>query len=87
MIVTIEREAAHVAAMGHRVALELGGEAELKRRCLETLSRLDFPPDQVRFDRLWESLPAVEPEPPAPLNSSTPTIPASPSAQRSHKRR
>jgi hypothetical protein len=53
--------------MGHRVALDAGGEAELKRRCLETLSHLNCPPDAVRFDRLWEPSPVPEPAPPAPL--------------------
>jgi hypothetical protein len=101
MIVTIEREAAHVAAMGHRVALDAGGEAELKRRCLETLSHLNCPPDAVRFDRLWEPAPSAEPapdpEPPPSLNSSAPTpaVAALPTvtpstatpSPRSHKRR
>jgi hypothetical protein len=100
MIVSIEREAAHVAAMGHRVALDAGGEAELKRRCLETLSHLNCPPDAVRFDRLWEPAPtagpppaASEPEPvPALANSSAPTTavatpPTAPPSPRSHKRR
>ncbi len=96
MIVSIEREAGHVAAMGHRVALEQGGEEELKRRCLETLSHLNYPPDHVRFDRLWEPAPAAEsapdPEPVQTLNSSAPT-PAvatpltSGATPRSHKRR
>jgi hypothetical protein len=89
MIVTIERERDHVAAMGHRVALEQGGEAELKRRCLETLSHLDYPPDHVRFDRLWEPAPAApDPEPAQTLNSSAPTqAVATPPTPRSHKRR
>lgn len=40
----------HVSALGHRVRLDDGGVAELKRRCLETLSRLKDPPDEIRFE-------------------------------------
>jgi hypothetical protein len=38
-----------VSAMGHRVPTGEGGVSELKRRCLETLSRLKDPPDRVWF--------------------------------------
>lgn len=68
MIIEIQRAGAHMSAMGHRVTLSQGGEPELKRRCLETLSRYDHPPDEVLFRR------AVIPE------SAAPTLvpPASP---------
>ena len=49
MVIEITEQAGHVSAMGHRVALEQGGHAELKRRCFEQLSHLKLPPDEVRF--------------------------------------
>jgi hypothetical protein len=52
MIVHITRDAGGVHAQGHRVALHLGGEPELKRRVLATISQLDDPPDEIRFQRL-----------------------------------
>lgn len=52
MIVHITRDEGFVQAMGHRVALHLGGEPELKRRVLGTIAQLDAPPDEVRFERL-----------------------------------
>lgn len=52
MIVHIIRDGGFVNAMGHRVALHLGGEPELKRRCLGTLAQLDAPPDEIRFELL-----------------------------------
>ena len=51
MIISIESEAGHVQAMGHRVAIERGGEAELRRRVLASLAQLDEPPDEIRFER------------------------------------
>jgi hypothetical protein len=51
MIVHIVRDEGFVAAMGHRVALHLGGEPELKRRVLGTVAQLDDPPDEIRFAR------------------------------------
>jgi len=55
MIIEITKDTDYVHAMGHRVALGQGGETELKRRCYEGLSRLNAPPDEVRFERLWET--------------------------------
>ncbi len=68
MIVHIVRDEASVSAMGHRVALHLGGEPELKRRVLHTLAQLDAPPDEIRFRRLAPGdVDADGPaEPPAP---------------------
>jgi len=54
MIIEITNEPGSVQAMGHRVSLEAGGEPELKRRCFESLSRLNAPPDEVLFQRLGE---------------------------------
>ena len=51
-IVRVVREEGFVSAMGHRVALHLGGEPELRRRVLQTLSHLDSPPEQIRFERV-----------------------------------
>jgi hypothetical protein len=97
MIVLITSERGFLQAMGHRVALHLGGEPELKRRCLGSIAQLDSPPDEIRFERV-----APDPEPasaaPAqstaqpPVNSSAPTNsdparPAPPPSPRSHKRR
>jgi hypothetical protein len=94
MIVHIVRDEGFVAAMGHRVALHLGGEPELKRRCLGTLAQLDDPPDEIQFERLLASRAEAElpPEPaPAapPINSSAPTssVADPPAKPRSHKRR
>ena len=49
MNIEIHREGRNLSAMGHLVAETQGGAAELKRRCLETLSRYDTPPDEIRF--------------------------------------
>ncbi|MEY4548395.1 MAG: hypothetical protein RL685_4590 [Pseudomonadota bacterium] len=49
--IEIVRDGQFVSAMGHRVADREGGDRELKRRCLETLSRYDCPPDDIRFTR------------------------------------
>lgn len=73
MIVHIIRDSGFVQAMGHRVALHLGGEPELKRRVLGTMAQLDDPPDEVRFERETgdaeeggaEEGPAEEPDEPA----------------------
>ncbi len=48
-VIPIVQQGGHVHALGHRVALDNGGVAELKARCLETLSRLREPPDEIRF--------------------------------------
>lgn len=61
MIIPITEQAGHVSALGHRVPVDLGGVAELKRRCLETLCRLKDPPD-----RIWFRLPADATESPDP---------------------
>jgi hypothetical protein len=49
--IEITRAAGFVSAMGHRVAVEQGGENELRRRCLETLSHWNTPPEEIRFLR------------------------------------
>lgn len=49
MIIAITERSGQLSAMGHRVPVEAGGIPELKRRCLETLSRLKDPPDRVWF--------------------------------------
>ncbi|HEY6056235.1 MAG TPA: hypothetical protein VIU86_20055 [Gaiellaceae bacterium] len=51
MNIEITRAAGFVSAMGHRVAVEQGGESELRRRCLETLSHWNTPPEEIRFLR------------------------------------
>lgn len=66
MIVHIVRDAGFVAAMGHRVALHLGGEPELKRRVLQTLAQLDAPPDDIQFRRVGPTDEEPEPAAPAP---------------------
>lgn len=60
MMIQIRRDAGHVSAMGHRVAEHQGGERELKRRCLETISHYDTPPDEIVFTR-FDSLQAGPP--------------------------
>lgn len=82
MIVTITREGPYVQAMGHRVALHLGGEPELRRRVLSTIAQLDAPPDEVRFERAERASPeAVAAEPvagapaPAPPKGEAPDKP------------
>jgi len=60
--IEITRAAGFVNAMGHRVAVDQGGENELKRRCLETLAHYSSPPDEIRFLRpgaLAEASPEV----------------------------
>jgi hypothetical protein len=87
--INIHREGSYVSAMGHRVSDVEGGVRELQRRCLETLSRLDLPPDEIRFVRIEPALeappvvipPAAEPEaaePELPEQERPPTIPARP---------
>lgn len=74
MKIQIRRDGAGVSAMGHRVSEREGGERELKRRCLETISHYDAPPDEIvftRFENLQAGAPvaapalprATEPEP------------------------
>lgn len=72
-IVRIVRGDGFVSALGHRVALHLGGEPELKRRVLGTLAQLDCPPDEIRFERrsLSEAPGAAAEEPPAPPEEPT----------------
>jgi hypothetical protein len=91
--IEVRRDGRYVSAMGHRVADREGGLRELKRRCLETLSHYDCPPDEIRFLLLeppHEVLPPpAEPEPaetvaetveaaPRPSEEQPPTIPARP---------
>lgn len=59
MIIAIEERAGFLNAMGHRVPADPAGLSELKRRCLEGLSRLNDPPT-----RIWFRLPGDAPEPP-----------------------
>lgn len=56
MMIQIRRESGHVSAMGHRVSEAQGGERELKRRCLETISHYDSPPDEISFKRFDSSV-------------------------------
>ena len=49
-VIPIVQQGGHVHALGHRVALDNGGVAELKARCLETLAKLKDPPDEIRFE-------------------------------------
>jgi hypothetical protein len=58
MVIEITEQAGHVSALGHKVSLESGGHAELRRRCLEQLARLNEPPEEVRFTR--EAVPVTE---------------------------
>lgn len=60
--IEIQRDGKFVSAMGHRVKDGEGGEPELRRRCLETLSRYDAPPDVILFTRAGESLQAGSPD-------------------------
>lgn len=57
MRIQIRREGGSVSAMGHRVGEREGDERELKRRCLETISHYDAPPDEIVFTR-FENLQA-----------------------------
>lgn len=77
MIVHIIRENGSVQAMGHRVTLDLGGEAELKRRVLATMAQLDNPPDEIRFERLEPSAAATaaSADPDEPDSPPAPTAP------------
>lgn len=61
MIVHIVIDGDFVSAMGHRVALHLGGEPELRRRCLGSLAQLDNPPDEIRFRRPGAPADTAEP--------------------------
>jgi hypothetical protein len=72
VIIPIREATGHVEAMGHRVSQGEGGVSELKRRCLETLSRLNTPPDEIRFHRI-----ALTTPPPAPAAPSRPPAPPS----------
>jgi hypothetical protein len=49
-VIPIVQQGGYVTALGYRVALDNGGVAELKSRCLEKLSQLKDPPDEIRFE-------------------------------------
>jgi hypothetical protein len=77
MTIEITEAAGHVSAMGHKVSLESGGHAELRRRCLEQLARLNEPPDEIRFEResapeAGSARPALVPPPPDPVLDALP---------------
>jgi hypothetical protein len=91
MTIEITEQAGHVSAMGHKVSLEAGGYAELRRRCLEQIARLNEPPEEVRFAREaaaaagkqepGSARPALVPPPPDPdalPEASPPAHPAAP---------
>jgi len=82
MIVEVTEYAGHVSALGHKVSLEQGGHAELKRRCLETLCRLKEPPDEIRFQRAADDRAAedaaAEPDAEAPRSALLPPPPDPP---------
>lgn len=84
MIVHIIRERGFVQAMGHRVALHLGGEPELKRRVLASIAQLDDPPDELAFRRVEPEQPeaathaAAASADPATPSESEPPAPAEP---------
>jgi len=91
MIIEVTERAGHLEALGHRVPLAHGGEPELRRRCLETLSRYKEPPSQIWFQRAGtdaaapsplqrDDAPAVTPSTPAPP-------PEPPEPQRSKRRK
>lgn len=69
--IKITEQLGHVSAMGHRVPIDQGGEAVLKRRCLETLALRNDPPDEIRFVREREASdraqPRTEPATPAAI--------------------
>lgn len=52
MRVLIRHQNGLVLAMGHRVPEGRDAAAEVKRRCLETLSRCSSPPDEIQFVEL-----------------------------------
>jgi hypothetical protein len=80
MTIEITEAAGHVSAMGHKVSLEAGGYAELRRRCLEQIARLNEPPEEVRFAREPAAVPggpgsarpALVPPPPDPVLDALP---------------
>lgn len=91
MRIQIRREGESVSAMGHRVGEREGGERELKRRCLETISHYDAPPDEILFTR-FESLQAGSPDaaPAAPRATDPAPFPAparGPSVAKAKERR
>lgn len=97
MNIEIQERDGLVRAMGHSVSLEQGGEAELRRRCFETLSRLNTPPDEVQFVRAAPvtrsalfppppdpplAAPRLPPGPPLASPAAPPTDPATPRAKK-----
>lgn len=68
MIIEIRELSGYFDGMGHRVAENHGGVDEVKRRCLETLSRLSAPPDEIRFHRLSPVTQAPSTPPPSVPN-------------------
>ncbi len=72
MIIPITERAGHLSALGHRVPVDPAGAAELKRRCLETLSRLKDPPDRVWFRLPSDGTEAPEAELPPHLPAPEP---------------
>lgn len=97
MMIQIRRDGGHVSAMGHRVAEAQGGERELKRRCLETISHYDQPPDEIvftRFDSLQAGSPvaalaaprATDPQP-APKSDPAATAARGPGVAKAKERR
>jgi hypothetical protein len=70
VIIAIEERAGHLNAMGHRVPVHPAGLAEIKRRCLEGLSRLNDPPM-----RIWFRLPGDATDAPEPPQSMPAALP------------
>lgn len=100
MIIEVTRDADYVHAMGHRVALGQDaqrGEAELRRRCFESLAHLTAPPESVAFAPVGamaiarelgpEPESAPEPEPPDAMPPRHPSSPPSAPVPRSHKKK
>lgn len=61
VIIAIEERAGFLNAMGHRVPADPAGLSELKRRCLEGLSRLNDPPTRIWFRLPGDATDAPEP--------------------------
>lgn len=66
VIIAIEERAGFLNAMGHRVPADPAGLSELKRRCLEGLSRLNDPPTRIWFRLPGDATDAPETLLPAP---------------------
>jgi hypothetical protein len=80
MIIPITEQAGHVSALGHRVPTDPGGVPELKRRCLETLSRLKDPPDRVWFRLPTDMADTPEAPPATPAPGLARAVPRAPEA-------